>query len=302
VDTARDLARRDPWRESLERSRARREKASEPAPVRVPVPAPAPERRARAARRATRTPNWGNLAATLQVWGEHALSVRTRLPTLGPKSVAAIALLAAIVASSLANGGPRASTPAASADASRAAFVSRQSKPRTSPSAAASPADCPLAVEPAGYVNPLAGATVKPERIDQGVDYAGDGTLVAIGPATVTYVGTSNTGWPGAFIEFRLLAGADAGCYVYYAEGVVPVEGLSVGEQIAAGQPIATIIPKYPTGIELGWGSGRATKAYAKVAGQWSPEADHDNIATPAGKSFSALIAALGGPPGKVEG
>jgi hypothetical protein len=38
------------------------------------------------------------------------------------------------------------------------------------------------------------------------------------------------------------------------------------------------------------------------VAGQWSTTADEDNIATPAGKNFSALIAALGGPPGIVEG
>jgi len=235
----------------------------------------------------------------LQVWTEHA---RSRLPGLGPRSVAGIALLAAIVASSLAKGGPQASTPTARADAARAAFISHRSQPTTPASGAATARSCPLAVDPTGYTNPVLGATLKPERIDQGVDYAGSGTLVAIGAATVTYVGTSNTGWPGAFIEFRLLAGADAGCYVYYAEGVVPVDGLTVGERIAAGQPVATIIPKYPTGIELGWGSGRATKAYAKVAGQWSPEDDHDNVATPAGKSFSDLIAALGGPPGIVEG
>jgi hypothetical protein len=238
------------------------------------------------------------------VWAERAIATRARLPTLGPKSVAAIALLAAIVASSLAGGGPQASPPVARADASRAAFVSQRSQPATAGSGAAVSAagSCPLAIDPTGYANPLIGATVKPERVDQGVDYAGAGTLVAIGSATVTYVGTSNTGWPGAFIEFRLLAGADAGCYVYYAEGVTPVDGLTVGERIAAGQPIATIIPKYPTGIELGWASGRSTKAYAKVAGQWSTEDDHDNVATPAGKSFSDLIAALGGPPGKVEG
>jgi hypothetical protein len=239
---------------------------------------------------------------TLEVWVERALATRSRLPSLGPKGVAGIALLAAIVASSLAKGGPQASTPAARADASRTAFVSHRSTPATPGALASRNGGCALAVDPTGYVNPLGGATVKPERIDQGVDYAGAGTLVAIGPATVTYVGTSNTGWPGAFIEFRLLAGADAGCYVFYAEGVVPVDGLAVGQQLAAGQAIATIIPKYPTGIELGWGSGRGTKAYAKVAGQWTPQEDHDNVATPAGRSFSDLIAALGGPPGKVEG
>jgi hypothetical protein len=242
--------------------------------------------------------------ATLEVWGERAVAARSRLPSLGPKGVAGVALLAAIVASSLAKGGPEASTPSARADASRTAFVSHTSKPAAPASGATGSAtgSCPLTVDPAGYANPLVGATVKPERIDQGVDYAGAGTLTAIGPAKVTYVGTSNTGWPGAFIEFKLLAGADAGCYVFYAEGVVPVDGLTVGQQIAAGQPVATIIPNYPSGIELGWGSGRGTKAYAKVAGQWTPQDDHDNVATAAGRSFSDLIAALGGPPGKVEG
>jgi murein DD-endopeptidase MepM/ murein hydrolase activator NlpD len=297
VDTARDLARGDPWRESLERSLARRERAR-----RLP---PVPDR-ARAGRRRADRQTWGKLSATLEVWSERALAVRSSLPTLGPRSVAAIALLAAIVASSLAGGGQQASPGAARADTSRAAFVTPHSgsplTTRGSGATVSSGASCPLAVAPAGYVNPLAGATVKPERIDQGVDYAGTGTLVAIGAGTVTYVATSNTGWPGAFIAFQLLGGADAGCYVYYAEGVIPVAGLSVGERISAGQPIATIIPKYPTGIELGWGSGRVTKAYAKLAGQWSAADDQDNVATPAGKSFSALIAALGGPPGKVEG
>jgi hypothetical protein len=258
----------------------------------------------RAARRRTPVRPSREWFATFEVWVERAFAARSRLPSLGPKSVAGIALLAAIVASSLAKGGAHASTPSARGDASRTAFVSHRSgAAAVTPGALASRAGgCALAVDPTGYVNPLAGATVKPERIDQGVDYAGAGTLVAIGPAKVTYVGTSNTGWPGAFIEFRLLAGADAGCYVFYAEGVVPVDGLSVGQQLAAGQAIATIIPKYPTGIELGWGSGRGTKAYAKVAGQWSTDDDQNNIATPAGRSFSDLIAALGGPPGKVEG
>jgi hypothetical protein len=296
VDTARDLARGDPWQESLQRSLARRERSRPPEPVPEPPPA---ESRPRPGRRRAGGETWQNVWAMTQVWAE---SARSRLPALGPKSVAGVALLAAIVASSLAKGGPQVSTPMARAEAARTAFVSRRSQPATPASGAAGARTCPLAVDPTGYTNPLVGATLKPERIDQGVDYAGAGTLVAIGPATVTYVGTSNTGWPGAFIEFRLLAGADAGCYVYYAEGVVPVDGLTVGEKLAAGQPVATIIPRYPTGIELGWGSGRATKAYAKVAGQWSPEADHDNVASPAGRSFSDLIAALGGPPGIVEG
>ncbi len=319
MDTARDLAGGDPWRESLERSRRRRARArralaaaapaQEPAPAAPAAPGRTRPRRTRPRRtrpRRTRRRRdeitWGNLWAAFQVWGERA---RGRLPAVGPKGVAGIALLAAIVASSLAHGS-QGSPSAAKADASRTAFVTRHSGASASTPASFAAVGkgtrCTPTVAPAGYVNPLAGATVKRERIDQGVDYAGSGTLVAIGPGRITYLGTTNTGWPGAFIEFQLLAGADAGCYVYYAEGVIPADGLAVGDTVAAGQPIATIIPKYPTGIELGWGSGRSTKAYAKVAGQWSPTDDADNVASAAGKSFSDLIAALGGPAGKVEG
>ncbi len=227
------------------------------------------------------------------------------MPTLGPRSVAGLALLSAIVASDLA-GGSQASTPptrvAAQIPAGFASGKSSLAGPGLPAADATGWRSCPLAVAPAGYANPLVGATVKSERVDQGVDYAGSGALEAIGPGRITYLATSNTGWPGAFIEYELTSGADAGCYVYYAEGVVPADGLSVGQAVSAGQTLATIIPKYPTGIELGWGSGRSTKAYAKVAGQWSPTDDQDNVATAAGKSFSALIEALGGPPGKVEG
>jgi hypothetical protein len=298
VGTARDLARSDPWRESLERSQARRARSARAA---------ANEGRSRPRRPAAGGGLSANASAILGAWYERAVDVRLALPRLGPRGVAALALLAAIVASALAGGGPQTSSPAADAAVSRVApGPSTPPSPSTAPRRAAAEqggwASCPLAVAPAGYANPLAGAVVKPERIDQGVDYAGKGTLSAIGAGRITYLATSNTGWPGAFIEYRLLEGADAGCYVFYAEGVIPVDGLKVGQTISAGQPIATIIPTFPTGIEIGWGAGISTKAYAKIAGQWKATDDQNNIASPAGKNFSALIAALGGPPGKVEG
>jgi hypothetical protein len=71
---------------------------------------------------------------------------------------------------------------------------------------------------------------------------------------------------------------------------------------VTAGQPIATIVPGWSTGIELGWGAGVSTATYAAETHQWSATSDEDNVPSTAGKSFSALIAALGGPPGKVEG
>jgi hypothetical protein len=245
---------------------------------------------------------WIDVAASLRAWCERIVTARSGLPAVGPSGVAALALMAALLASALA-GGAQDSPTAARADAPRATSGSARSEASAPGGVGLGGGDgCPLAVAPRGYVNPLAGAVVKPERIDQGVDYAGSGTLAAIGPARVTYVATSNTGWPGAFIEYQLLAGADAGCYVFYAEGVTPTDGLQVGQTISAGQPIATIIPKYPSGIEIGWGAGIGTKAYAKIAGQWSAADDQNNVATAAGKSFSALVAALGGPPGIVEG
>lgn len=161
---------------------------------------------------------------------------------------------------------------------------------------------CRATARPSHYVNPLAHANVKPERIDQGVDYAGSGMLAAIGAAKLTYVSASGAGWPGAFIEYRLLDGAYAGCYVYYAEGVDPAAGLRVGQTVSAGQPIATIISGWATGIELGWGAGINTLTYAAKTHQWNATSDANSKASPAGKSFSALISSLGGPPGKVEG
>jgi hypothetical protein len=167
-------------------------------------------------------------------------------------------------------------------------------KPAPKPTAPAAPP----AAAPGHYVNPLADANLTPERIDQGVDYSGSGTLGAIGNGKVTYVGTSGTGWPGAFVEYQLTDGADAGRYVYYAESISPAAGLHVGQTVRAGQPIASI----QGGIEIGWGSGVGTQPAAQADGQWGGGSDANNKATADGKSFSALVAQLGGPPGKIEG
>ncbi|MFL6110777.1 MAG: hypothetical protein ACJ786_05440, partial [Catenulispora sp.] len=180
----------------------------------------------------------------------------------------------------------------------RSAIVARPSRrrgPRRPGSA------CRPAVATAGYVNPLAAAKVTGERIDQGVDYAGSGALSALGAGRIIYVGTSATGWPGAFIEYRLTSGASAGCFVYYAEGVHPVRGLHVGQAVQPGQRLAEIIQGWPTGIEVGWGSGTSTVTYAARKRQWSARSDADSVASAAGKSFSALVAALGGPAGRVK-
>ena len=271
MDGVQDLGRFDPWQESLERSRARR----------------AARNRVRARRRKTRR------VGLLVMGAGTILLIAVLAAAFGGRSTPASASLAS------AHGAP---TPAhlTPAEAGAAGLVSRLVVPASGKTALAG--SCQPTSESSGYVNPLAGAHVRGERIDMGVDYAGTGTLGAIGAATVTYVGTNGTGWPGTFLEYRLLDGPEAGCYVYYAEGVQPTAGLHAGESVAAGQPLATIIPGWSTGIELGWAAGKSTTTYAQKLHQWSASSDQSNIASAAGKSFSALIASLGGPRGKDEG
>jgi hypothetical protein len=232
---------------------------------------------------------------------------RPRMLVIGAGGIGALALLAGTLQGLFAGGGaPSSATPTQTGGFSAAAALQADAPHHPDPALAAllarGAAKCPLVAQPYGYVNPLAHARVMPERIDQGVDYAGSGSLGAIGAGKMTYVAAYGPGWPVAFIEYRLLDGGDSGCYVYYAEGVTPAAGLRVGQKIRAGQAIATIIPYYETGIEIGWGAGSSTTTYAAKAKQWTAQDDADNIPTPAGESFSSLIASLGGPPGKMEG
>ena len=147
----------------------------------------------------------------------------------------------------------------------------------------------------AEYLNPLAHAKVTPERIDQGVDYAGTGNLTAVGWARITHVQTRNTGWPGAFIEYRLLHGYRAGRYVYYAEGVKPAKGIHVGRMVRPGRVVAVLIRGWSSGIEIGWGANIGTETLAAEHHQYS-------YPTRCGKNFSAFVHSLGGPPGKAQG
>ena len=268
MEVARDLGQLEPWQESLERSRARRNQPG------------------RARRRRPRRPR--RLVAGLA--GVSALAaLAVALPSLfGGHGTQPS--LAAVQPLPLRPGpAPRPGDLAAKAAASAGAL---RRDART----------CPLVTQDTGYADPLRGAKVTPERIDQGVDYAGRGTLWAIGAGRITYLSMSETGWPGAFIEYRLSSGPDAGCYVYYAEGVTPARHLHVGQSVGAGQAIATLIPDYSSGIEIGWGAGISTKTLAAKLGQWDYTRDADSVPSRTGRNFSALIDALGGPPGKAEG
>jgi len=195
---------------------------------------------------------------------------------------------------------PSAATAVSSPAASSAAASSAASSTGTFAGALASAQSAAGATSVAGsgYVNPLANASVRGERIDQGVDYAGSGTVGAIGPGVVTKVVQSGSGWEGGgYVEYKLTSGPYAGHSVYYAEGVTPT--VSVGQTLSAGQPVATIISGFPTGMELGFAAGNGSEeSYANVYGGGYTEGSP----TAAGKAFSDLVASLGGPAGTLSG
>ncbi len=298
MDRMRDLAGVEPWRESLERSLARRGdfprcsiEPGQPRPWRDPAH------------------DEESVRALPSYWLLCWRAIARRWPTLvaGGAAVLALILLAATRPSVSVGRSAQASATAAHDGAARAAGGLRTADaghpaPGSRRAGVSGAGTCQLADSASGYVNPLVDAAVTPKRIDQGVDYAGSGTLLAIGAATVTSIATSDTGWPGAFIEYQLLDGPASGCFVFYAEGVTPAEGLYVGETVRPGEVIGAIIPAYSSGIEIGWGAGDGGETYAAKMGEWSPIAEEDNIPTAAGRSFSSLIASLGGPPGRVEG
>lgn len=142
------------------------------------------------------------------------------------------------------------------------------------------------------YVNPVP-KTVTPERIDMGVDYAGSGNYLAIGNGVVTQVNPGGWGKYGNYIAYKLTDGPLAGREIYYAEGVTP--HVKVGQKLSAGQIVASIIPGWQYGTEIGYGSGHTNTAAA------SPYYT-EGARTAAGQAFSDLIKQLGGPPGLAEG
>jgi len=92
-----------------------------------------------------------------------------------------------------------------------------------------------------GYLNPLRAVSgLVPERVDQGVDFAGTGPVYAIGNAVVTDAMGVNSGWPGGgWVSYQLTDGPDAGLVVYVAEDVTPT--VQVGQHVSSATVIANM-------------------------------------------------------------
>jgi hypothetical protein len=149
------------------------------------------------------------------------------------------------------------------------------------------------AVPPAGYLNPLRAVTgLVPERIDEGVDFAGVGPVYALGNAVVTSAGY-NAGWPGGgWITYRLTAGPDAGRMVYLAEDVTTT--VRAGQHVTASTVIANMF-NGGDGIETGWAQATGLSAESEL-----PEAGGIGgggpFPTMVGMNFDQLLQLLGVP------
>jgi murein DD-endopeptidase MepM/ murein hydrolase activator NlpD len=160
-------------------------------------------------------------------------------------------------------------------------FASRP--PSSSPS--------PAPVSSAGYANPLRAVTaLTPERIDQGVDYAGFGPVYAMGNGVV--LNTVGSGWPGGtFIAYQLSEGPARGLVVFVAEDVQP--NVQIGDSVNANTVLGHMYAG-PDGIETGWADGsRLPDTMAHSAGQYG-----GSNSTAFGDNFSRFLQSVGAPGG----
>jgi murein DD-endopeptidase MepM/ murein hydrolase activator NlpD len=146
----------------------------------------------------------------------------------------------------------------------------------------------------AGYRNPLRGLSgLVPERIDDGVDFAGLGPVYALGDAVVTGATGTNFGWPGGgWITYRLTSGPAAGLVVYVAEDITPA--VAVGQRVSPSTVIGTTFDG-GDGIETGWAQPTGLSAESELAeaggiGGLGP------FPTRIGVNFDKLLQSLGVP------
>jgi hypothetical protein len=145
-----------------------------------------------------------------------------------------------------------------------------------------------------GYRNPLRGVSgLVPERIDDGVDFAGLGPVYALGDAVVTSATGTNFGWPGGgWITYRLTSGPAAGLVVYVAEDITPA--VTVGQHVSPATVLGTMFDG-GDGIETGWAQSTGLSAESQL-----PEAGSiaglGPFPTRIGVNFDDLLQSLGLP------
>jgi hypothetical protein len=143
------------------------------------------------------------------------------------------------------------------------------------------------------YCDPYRAITkLRPERIDQGVDYGGSGPIYAMGPGTIdVWRNRSDSGWPGGtFMSYKLTAGPAAGKTIYLAENIDLDPKLKTGSYVYNGTVLGTLVNASPDS-ESGWGVPGAgyTAEYSCYV---------ENCSTPLGINFNELLVCLKTPSG----
>jgi hypothetical protein len=173
----------------------------------------------------------------------------------------------------------------------------------TTPSLADNPADGTVSVCAGGclpvhpqnkrYCNPYRAITkLNPERIDQGVDYGGSGSIYALGPGTIDlYRNRTDPGWPGGtFMSYKLSDGPASGKVIYLAENIDLNPALKSGSFVFNGTVLGTLVNASPDS-ESGWG--------VAGAGYTAEHACYiEGCTTPLGVNFNDLLVCLGAPSG----
>lgn len=152
------------------------------------------------------------------------------------------------------------------------------------------------------YDNPFRDASITPERVDMGVDYAGTGPIYALGPGKITesdnaWLGAVGAPVPGTFITEKISQGPLAGRFVYTAEDVTPA--VSVGDKVDS----TTVIGNYTSGgqLETGYASGRQGQTMAAAKGQASTSGDPGEFSTAYGVAFNNILKSVGAPGGTIN-
>jgi hypothetical protein len=145
-----------------------------------------------------------------------------------------------------------------------------------------------------GYLNPLRAVSgLVPERVDEGVDFAGTGPVYALGDAVITNATATNYGWPGGgWITYQLTDGPDAGLMVYLAEDVTPT--VRVGQHVSASTVIANMW-NGGDGIETGWAMASGLSAESQLPAAGSIDG-YGPFPTRVGLSFEDVLVSLGAP------
>ena len=144
------------------------------------------------------------------------------------------------------------------------------------------------------YLNPLRDVSgLVPERIDQGVDFAGSGPVFAVGDAVITNASGDNGGWPGGgWITYQLTDGPVAGLMVYVAEDITPA--VRVGQHVSPSTVVGDMFDG-SDGIETGWAqpNGLSAESQLPVAGGIG---GYGPFPTMVGLNFEELLQSVGVP------